>query len=139
MDFAIQRVAQGQSAEQSIHDASMDRFRPIMMTTLAALMGAIPIAVGWGSEGAARRPLGLAIVGGLAVSQLLTLYITPVIYLYLERFQERVLNRIPFFAAHYEGHVQAADLERVHESVILPEGRQAADAVGALRGNGDQD
>jgi len=104
VDFAIQRVADGESAEQSIHDASMDRFRPILMTTLAALMGAVPIALAWGTSGAERRSLGLVIVGGLLVSQLITLFVTPVIYLYLEVFQEKVLNRIPFFAAHYEGH-----------------------------------
>jgi hypothetical protein len=85
-----------------------------MMTTLAAVMGAVPIALGWGADGASRRPLGLVIVGGLLVSQLLTLYITPVIYLYMELFQEKVLNRIPFFASHYEGHAQAAALERPH-------------------------
>lgn len=105
VDFAIQRVARGESAMAAIHDASMDRFRPIIMTTLAALMGAVPIALGWGADGASRRPLGLVIVGGLIVSQLITLYITPAIYLYFEVFQEKVLNRIPFFAAHYEGHV----------------------------------
>ena len=116
VDFAVQRIALGETAVQSIHDASIDRFRPIIMTTLAAVMGALPIALGWGSDGASRRPLGLVIVGGLLVSQLITLYVTPVIYLYLEVFQEKVLNRIPFFAAHYEGHAQAAELERVHDA-----------------------
>jgi HAE1 family hydrophobic/amphiphilic exporter-1 len=115
VDFAIQRVAMGETAVQSIHDASMDRFRPILMTTLAAVMGALPIALGWGADGASRRPLGLVVVGGLLVSQLITLFITPVLYLYLEMFQEKVLNRIPFFAAHYEGHSEAAELERAHE------------------------
>lgn len=115
VDFAIQRIAQGETAVQSIHDASMDRFRPILMTTLAAVMGAAPIALGWGADGASRRPLGLVIVGGLLVSQLITLFITPVFYLYMEMFQEKVLNRIPFFTAHYEGHSAAADLERPHE------------------------
>jgi HAE1 family hydrophobic/amphiphilic exporter-1 len=101
VDFARQRVDAGQPADQAIHDASMDRFRPIIMTTLAAVIGAVPIAVGYGADGASRRPLGLVIVGGLVVSQFITLYITPVIYLYLEWFQERVLNRTSFF---HSGH-----------------------------------
>ncbi len=97
VDFALQRVEHGEAAEKAIHDASMDRFRPILMTTLAAIFGAIPIALGFGADGASRRPLGLVIVGGLIVSQFITLFITPVIYLYLEEFQERVLDRMPFF------------------------------------------
>ena len=97
VDFAIQRQAEGQPDDHAIHDASMDRFRPIMMTTAAAIMGAIPIVVGFGADPDSRRPLGLVIVGGLLVSQLITLFVTPVIYLYLEDFQEHVLDHIPFF------------------------------------------
>jgi HAE1 family hydrophobic/amphiphilic exporter-1 len=117
VDFAIQRVAEGETAEQAIHDASMDRFRPILMTTLAAVMGAVPIAIGWGADAASRRPLGLVIVGGLLVSQLITLFVTPVIYLYMELFQEKVLNKIPFFAAHYEGHAHHLEAPHVEQSV----------------------
>jgi len=97
VDFALQRTAAGAPAERAIHDASLDRFRPIMMTTLAAVFGGLPIALGFGADGASRRPLGLVIVGGLVVSQLITLYVTPVIYLYLEDFQEKVLDRFAFF------------------------------------------
>jgi HAE1 family hydrophobic/amphiphilic exporter-1 len=103
VDFARARVDAGEPADKAIHDASMDRFRPIIMTTLAAVFGAIPIALGYGADGASRRPLGLVIVGGLIVSQFITLYITPVIYLYLEWFQERVLNRTSFF---HSGHAR---------------------------------
>jgi HAE1 family hydrophobic/amphiphilic exporter-1 len=88
IDFAI--VAQrrdGTKPREAILEAALVRFRPIMMTTMAALMGTLPIALGWGSGADARRPLGLAVVGGLVVSQVLTLYITPVIYVYLESFK----------------------------------------------------
>jgi HAE1 family hydrophobic/amphiphilic exporter-1 len=101
VDFARHRVDAGESAVQAIHDASMDRFRPILMTTLAAIFGAVPIAAGYGADGASRRPLGMVIVGGLVVSQFITLYVTPVIYLYLEQFQVKVLNRTSFF---HSGH-----------------------------------
>jgi HAE1 family hydrophobic/amphiphilic exporter-1 len=97
VDFARHRVDHGENAVKAIHDASMDRFRPILMTTLAAVFGALPIALGFGADGASRRPLGLVIVGGLVVSQFITLYITPVIYLYFEEFQVKVLDRTSFF------------------------------------------
>ncbi len=96
VDFAEQRVRQGIEDEQAIHDASMERFRPIMMTTAAALLGALPIALGYGADGSSRRPLGMVVVGGLVVSQFITLFVTPAIYLYLEEFQEKVLDRVPF-------------------------------------------
>jgi len=87
IDFAIGAQRQGRTAEEAIWQGCLLRFRPIMMTTVAALFGTLPIALGYGEGADARQPLGLAVVGGLVVSQFLTLYITPVIYLYLERLQ----------------------------------------------------
>jgi len=102
VDFADQRVRQGIADDQAIHDASMERFRPIMMTTMAALLGALPIALGYGADGSSRRPLGMVVIGGLVVSQFITLFVTPAIYLYLEEFQEKVLDRVPFLRANRE-------------------------------------
>jgi len=114
VDFALHRLDEGYDLRTAIHEASVERFRPIIMTTLAALMGAVPLALGYGADGASRRPLGLVIVGGLIVSQLITLYITPVIYLWLEWFQENVLDRVPFLRSghmHHEGDVEKPGLE----------------------------
>jgi HAE1 family hydrophobic/amphiphilic exporter-1 len=95
IDFALEaQRLEGLNAEQSIHRACLVRFRPIMMTTAAALMGGLPIALGYGAGGTARQPLGLAVVGGLLFSQTLTLYVTPVFFLYMEKLR-RYLSKKP--------------------------------------------
>jgi HAE1 family hydrophobic/amphiphilic exporter-1 len=90
IDFAIGARHRGESARDAIWQGCLLRFRPIMMTTVAALFGTMPIALGYGEGADARQPLGLAVVGGLVVSQFLTLYITPVIYIYMDRLQEKL-------------------------------------------------
>ena len=96
IDFAL--VAQrnnGKSPRDAIYQGCVVRFRPIMMTTMAALMGTLPIALGLGAGAESRRPLGLAVVGGLMFSQLVTLYLTPVFYIFMESLRDRLRRRSP--------------------------------------------
>jgi multidrug efflux pump subunit AcrB len=103
IDFAVEAERTGKTPEESIYQACLLRFRPIMMTTMAALFGGLPLALASGTGSELRRPLGISIVGGLMVSQILTLYTTPVIYLYMDRLQLR-------FRRHKHAHAIIADV-----------------------------
>jgi multidrug efflux pump len=105
IDFALEAERkEGKSSADAIYEACVLRFRPIMMTTMAALLGALPLALGTGVGSELRRPLGIAIVGGLIVSQMLTLYTTPVVYLYLDRLRL-------WFGRVRRGHVRGRERE----------------------------
>jgi HAE1 family hydrophobic/amphiphilic exporter-1 len=94
IDFALEAErTEGKSPEESIYQGALVRFRPIMMTTMSALMGTLPIAIGFGAGAESRRGLGLAVVGGLLFSQVVTLYITPVYYVYLDKLQHKFRRR----------------------------------------------
>ena len=94
VDFAVEaQRSGGKTASDAIYEACVVRFRPIMMTTMAALVGTLPIAMGYGAGAESRRPLGLAVVGGLLFSQMLTLFVTPVTYTYMEQFREWIARR----------------------------------------------
>jgi HAE1 family hydrophobic/amphiphilic exporter-1 len=98
IDFALEAERkEGMKPAEAIYQGCLIRFRPIMMTTMSALLGTLPIAIGFGAGAESRRPMGLAVVGGLLFSQIITLYITPVIYIYLDRFQERMTKKVRFF------------------------------------------
>lgn len=93
VDFAKQRMEEGLESFDAIYEACRDRFRPILMTGASTIIGAVPIALGFGADGSSRQPLGLIIVGGLAFAQVLTLFVTPGIFLYMQQFQENFLDR----------------------------------------------
>jgi HAE1 family hydrophobic/amphiphilic exporter-1 len=97
VDFANQNMIEGKTTFNAIYDACLVRFRPILMTGLAAIMGAMPIALGYGADGSSRQVLGILIVGGLAFSQVITLFITPAIFLYMQDFQSKFLNKYELF------------------------------------------
>jgi multidrug efflux pump len=100
IDFALDAERErGLEPREAIREAALTRFRPIMMTTFAAILGAVPLAIGWGEGSELRQPLGVTIIGGLMVSQILTLLTTPVVYLYLDRFRRRDPKREPFAGA----------------------------------------
>ena len=116
VDFAIMRRREGLGVEAAALEAAIERLRPILMTTFAAIFGALPMALGFGADGSSRQPMGLCIVGGLVVAQILTLFCTPVFYIYMEYFQERHLDKIAFFKRGEEGELKdsnAAPVEGV--------------------------
>jgi hydrophobic/amphiphilic exporter-1 (mainly G- bacteria), HAE1 family len=127
IDFALESErSEGLAPADAIVHACLIRFRPIMMTTMAALMGTLPIALSMGAGAESRRPLGVAVVGGLAFSQLITLYVTPVFYTYMDSVNQRITARFARFGRKRDGEVVAA-----------PAGVLAADQRVVAKSSGD--
>ncbi|PTY00733.1 acriflavine resistance protein B [Verrucomicrobia bacterium LW23] len=120
VDFALHHIDHGEERVKAIHDACLDRFRPILMTTLAALMGAVPLAFSLGAADSTRQSLGFVIIGGLIVSQIITLFVNPAYFLILEAFQENVLDRTKFFRSsrHKDSLAMAASSVGAKRSVV---------------------
>jgi HAE1 family hydrophobic/amphiphilic exporter-1 len=113
IDFALEAErTKGKSPMEAIYQGCLVRFRPIMMTSMAAMLGSLPLAMGYGQGGQARRPLGLTVVGGLLFSQLITLYLTPVVYTYMASFQQR-FQKARVLAVNGNESEQEAGLSRV--------------------------
>jgi hydrophobic/amphiphilic exporter-1 (mainly G- bacteria), HAE1 family len=109
IDVALVLKREGQSAQEAIHQACVMRFRPILMTTLAALMGTLPIALGAGASAELRQPLGIVVVGGLMISQVLTLFITPVLFIYMDRIERLLTRRQPAISRATDPHPAPAE------------------------------
>ena len=117
IDFALEAEReQGLAPRDAIRQAALTRFRPIMMTTFAAILGALPLAIGWGEGAELRRPLGVTIIGGLLVSQVITLLTTPVVYLYLDRLSRR--RRAP--PAAWDGLGPRSRARRTEDAPVMP-------------------
>ncbi len=128
IDFALESErSEGRTPEDAIVHSCLIRFRPIMMTTMAALMGTLPIAMATGSGAESRRPLGIAVVGGLAFSQMITLFVTPVFYTYMDALSKKVTARFQRFGRVRDEHAVPAGAVAVDGHIVAKSSGDAAD------------